>query len=94
MSNEASILIVDDEEDLTQLIGEILEKYNYSVKKAHTGYDALQMLNFQPYDLVILDLIMPTLGGLETLEKIKRIDSGLPVIILTAMIGLIRLLKR
>lgn len=84
MSNEAAILAVDDETDFVQTLSEILQKSDYRVDTSSSGYEALQMLSLSQYDLVILDLYMPLISGIETLKRIKKIDPGLPVIILSA----------
>ncbi len=67
MSNEAAILAVDDETDFVQTLSEILQKSDYRVDTSSSGYEALQMLSLSRYDLVILDLYMPLISGIETL---------------------------
>ncbi|MFQ5706884.1 MAG: sigma-54-dependent transcriptional regulator [bacterium] len=84
MSKTLSILVVDDETDFVQMFRDVLRNHCYSVETASTGYEALQMLGIGDYDLVILDLHMPLISGVETLKRIKKMDPGLPVIILTA----------
>lgn len=81
---KGNILAVDDELDFVSTLSEILRKFEYSVDSATSGYEALQMLSINLYDLVILDLHMPLINGVDTLKRIKKIDPGLPVIILTA----------
>ncbi|RMF61944.1 MAG: sigma-54-dependent Fis family transcriptional regulator [Calditrichaeota bacterium] len=83
MAKTVSILAVDDELDFVKTLQEILQGHNYHADAATSGYEALQMLSICQYDLVILDLHMPLISGLDTLKRIKRIDPGLPVIILT-----------
>ncbi|MFQ5822839.1 MAG: sigma-54-dependent transcriptional regulator [bacterium] len=83
MTKLISILAVDDETDFVQTLSEILQKHNYKVDTACSGYEALQMLSIEHYDLVLLDLYMPLISGIETLKRIKKIDPGLPIIILT-----------
>ncbi|MFQ5603776.1 MAG: sigma-54-dependent transcriptional regulator [bacterium] len=83
MSNTTSILAVDDEVEFTGTLSDILKRHDFNVDTTSSGYEALQMLSLRPYDLVILDLYMPLISGLETLKRIKNIDPGLPVIILT-----------
>ncbi|MCH6560253.1 sigma-54-dependent Fis family transcriptional regulator [candidate division KSB1 bacterium] len=83
MTKVASILAVDDEEDFVDSLSSILTKHEYSVDTSCSGYEALQMLSIRPYDLVLLDLTMPLISGIDTLKRIQRIDPGLPVIILT-----------
>ena len=83
MTKGASILAVDDEVDFVDSLSSILTKHEYSVDTSCSGYEALQMLSIRPYDLVLLDLTMPLISGIDTLKRIQRIDPGLPVIILT-----------
>ena len=83
MTKVASILAVDDEADFVDTLSSILRKHEYSVDTSCSGYEALQMLSIRPYDLVLLDLTMPLISGIDTLKRIQRIDPGLPVIILT-----------
>ena len=83
MSEPVSILVVDDELDFVKTVSEILERRRYQVQGCGSGYEALQLLSLHPFDLVILDLCMPLISGIDTLKRIRKIDPGLPVIILT-----------
>jgi len=83
MSSKNSILVIDDEKDFTDLIGEILEKYHFKVDKVNEGLTGLDFIQQNSYDAVILDLIMPDINGLEILNRIKKNNSDLPVIILS-----------
>ncbi len=83
MPQTAKILAVDDEFDFVQTLKGILENHGFEVDTSCSGYEALQMLSLHEYDLVVLDLTMPLISGIETLKRIKKIDPGLPVIILT-----------
>jgi DNA-binding response OmpR family regulator len=78
------ILVVDDEEGIRQLYKEELEEEGYEVELAERGEEALEKLSRSKPDLVILDLRMPGMGGLEVLERIREQDKDLPVIICTA----------
>ncbi len=84
MAKGATILAVDDELDFVRTVSEILGKSGHTVVTSCSGYEALQMLSIRHFDLVILDLIMPLISGIETLKRIHKIDPGLPVIVLTA----------
>ncbi|MCA9730967.1 sigma-54-dependent Fis family transcriptional regulator [candidate division KSB1 bacterium] len=81
--NEKRILIVDDEEDFTNLAAELLTDQGCAIERAYSGIDALQLSQIHNFDLVLLDLIMPVMHGLETLKKLKNRQPGMPVIILT-----------
>ena len=79
----SKILWVDDEIDMLKPHILFLEGKGYQVETANNGYDALDMVQATPYDLIILDEMMPGLTGLETLPKIKDIRSATPVIMVT-----------
>lgn len=70
------ILIVDDEEDITSSVKMLVDGMGYTSKVADSGMVALQMLNKEKFDLVLLDIMMPQMSGREVLEKI-RADSAL-----------------
>ncbi|MDZ7341303.1 MAG: sigma-54 dependent transcriptional regulator [candidate division KSB1 bacterium] len=78
------ILIVDDEEVLTLGYSKCLQKVGYEVKTANSGEDALEMLQKELFDLVLLDIRLPQMSGLEVLEKALAIDPNLIVIMITA----------
>lgn len=77
------ILVVDDEPRYQQLLRVNLEAENYEVMCAGNGEEALEMVASKNPDLVILDIIMPVLGGIATCERLRQF-SNLPVIMLTA----------
>lgn len=78
------ILIVDDEKFFQDLFSEVLSTEDYRLETADSGKEALKKLAKSKYDLMILDLVMPDLSGLETLEQAKIIDPELSIIIATA----------
>ncbi len=80
--SKAKILIVDDEPQLRRVISTTLVASGYTVEQARTGEEALNKLREQKYDLVLLDLNMPGLGGLETCREI-RWSCDLAIIILS-----------
>jgi DNA-binding response OmpR family regulator len=77
-----TILVVDDEPNLVDLIRMTLERENYHVIEADNGYKAIQRLREELPDLVLLDVMMPEMDGLETLKEIRAF-SAIPVIMLT-----------
>ncbi|MEN8188602.1 MAG: sigma-54 dependent transcriptional regulator [Thermodesulfobacteriota bacterium] len=79
-----SILVVDDEQSMRDFLKILLEKEGYRVVTAADGNKALVCLEEDSYDLVISDIRMPGLGGLELLEAIKTSDKDVPVIMITA----------
>ena len=79
-----TILVVDDDEAIRTLLQEELEDEGYKVLIATNARDALKMVADEPLDLVILDIRMPGMDGLEALPRILGIKEGLPVIMNTA----------
>lgn len=79
------IMVVDDHKHIRQLIHDILHKTRqYEVFTAISGEACLRKLHEQPADLILLDIQMNGMDGLETLKKIKQFSPDLPVIIMTA----------
>ena len=79
-----SVLIVDDEPDICMGLGDFLKHDGYAVRTVHAGRDALREVEGGQIGVVILDLGLPDLSGLEVLRGIKKLDPLLPVIVLTA----------
>jgi len=79
-----SVLIVDDEPDICMGLGDFLKHNGYAVRAVHTGRDALREVEGGQIGVVILDLGLPDLSGLDVLRGIKKLDPLLPVIVLTA----------
>ena len=77
------ILWVDDEIDQLRSQIMFLEQKNYKVTPARNGDDAIELVRTKHFDLILLDEMMPGKGGLATLEEIKKISPGLPVIMVT-----------
>ena len=73
--NKMKLLIVDDEKDLCRILADRLNiLYGVSPDVAHTGDDALEMVKKKSYDVVVLDIEMPGIDGIETLKQIKAIN--------------------
>jgi DNA-binding response OmpR family regulator len=77
------ILIVEDEEKLSRFIEMELTYEGYEVKKASDGRTGLNMAEAEPFDLILLDIMLPEINGLELLRRLRR-SSRTPVILLTA----------
>mgnify|MGYP002682201512 FL=1 len=82
--SRGNILVVDDEVNLCRILDAKLTKSGYQVVTVHDGLQAVEKVQERQFDLVLLDLILPKLDGLEALEKIRKINAELPVIIMTA----------
>ena len=78
------ILVVDDEINQGLLYEQELSDEGYDVDVANSGQKALELVKSKEYDLVVLDIGMPTMDGLETLGKMLSMDNRLPVILNTA----------
>lgn len=78
------ILVVDDEEHICELYKGELEDEGYEVTVAHSGKEALAVVDSNPPDLIVLDIRMPGMDGIETLEKLIGSDRGIPIILNTA----------
>lgn len=78
------ILIADDEGDFRDIIKDILIEEEFSLAEASSGLNALEIFKNNHFDVVLLDLRMPDLDGIETMKELKKIDSQIPIIILTA----------
>ncbi len=83
MSNTATILLVDDEDAVQKLLTYPLERDGYRVIAARDGEEALKRFDEQPVDLVVLDVMLPLLDGLEVCKRL-RATSNVPIIMLTA----------
>lgn len=77
------ILIIEDEEKIARFIELELKYEGYEVEKALNGRDGLELATTQPFDLILLDIMLPELNGIEVLRRIRRI-SDVPILLLTA----------
>jgi DNA-binding NtrC family response regulator len=77
------VLIVDDEEEFTQALSERLAMREYEVSTAFSGEEAVDKLKSYNFDVVILDVAMPKMGGVETLREIRKLKPLTEVIMLT-----------
>ncbi|MFN2151128.1 MAG: response regulator transcription factor [Anaerolineales bacterium] len=82
--NNPTVLVVDDEKSLRDFVRKNLEVRNYKVLTASNGLEALALFNTEKIDLVILDIMMPHLDGLETTRRIRQ-SSIVPILVLTAL---------
>ena len=83
---EGSILVVDDDEELRELLRVTVPMDGFTMVEARDGAEALEALEHEPVDLVVLDWQLPGRSGAEVLREIKRRQPDLPVIVLTAEI--------
>ena len=81
--NESTVLLVDDEEDFVEVLAERLEARGLAVDTAGNGELALEKAGKRSFDAIVLDMAMPGLNGIETLQGLLRINPDLQVILLT-----------
>ena len=84
MSDELKILIVDDNEEFCQNVNDILELQGYEVVSAYDGFKGLELMKEDSFDLVLMDVRMPVMDGVETYKKVKELAPATPVIMVTA----------
>lgn len=77
------VLVVDDEAPIGELFNDLLKKENCTVKSVATGEEAIAKINEEDFDIVLLDIKLPGISGLETLKQLKVTKSNLVVIMIT-----------
>ena len=83
MTTAPRILIVDDEERFRLTLAKLLKVRDLDVTTLGSGPEALEALKQEPYDVIVLDVRMPGMDGIETLAEIKKLNPNIEVIILT-----------
>ena len=78
------ILVVEDEKHLNRIISEAVEDEGYSVDSCYNGVEALEYLACADYDVIILDIMMPKMNGLELVRRLRSEGNNTPVLFLTA----------
>ena len=78
------LLVVEDEEDMQEALCYGLRKRGYAVDAAGDGLDAVQLCRVNDYDLIVLDLNLPGLDGMEVLKRVREINGAAKVLILSA----------
>lgn len=78
------VLIVDDEDELRAILSEQLRTYGVDIVEAANGLECLLRVKHEHPDVIVLDLTMPRLGGLEALKRIQKFDPRIRVVVLTA----------
>ena len=84
---DSKVLLIDDQELNRDVLAHRLTKCGYHISKATNGYEALDILQKEKFDLILLDIMMPDISGIEVLKKIRQINEHkiTPVIMITAM---------
>src|SRR6186713_2843743 len=87
MAEQKLILVVDDDRELVEGVRAVLERQGYKVIQAHDGHQGKQAIYNQQPDLVILDMMMPRMGGYPVLEHFRDKPDAPPIIMITANEG-------
>ncbi|MEJ2110106.1 MAG: sigma-54 dependent transcriptional regulator [Acidobacteriota bacterium] len=93
MDKKGRVLVVDDEEIMRDVLSDLLSSESYGVEIAENGVQALNMIQSMDFGLVLLDLMMPELDGLQVLEELKHLENPPEVIILTAFASIEKAIK-
>ena len=82
--DDPTILVVDDNKEVLELLILLLSKHGLSVISASRGNECLDIVKSRPVDLVILDVMMPVMDGLQVCQELKKMTPSIPIILLTA----------
>ena len=78
------ILVIEDEKKVANFIKKGLEEEHYAVDTAHDGETGLYQTEINDYDLIVLDLMIPKIDGIEVLKRIRENKNNVPILVLTA----------
>jgi DNA-binding NtrC family response regulator len=84
MRRTGSILVIDDEDIMREILEALLTREGYRVQLASSGEEGIELARSVPFDAAIVDVMMPGMDGMATLEELKRLDDELPVLMITA----------
>jgi two-component system response regulator PilR (NtrC family) len=80
----ASVLVIDDEEIMREILETLLTREGYQVRLVSSGEEGLELARSQTFDAAIVDVMMPGLDGIATLQELRKLDDDLPVLMITA----------
>ncbi len=83
-SSPATVLVVDDNKDTVDILTRLLLRRGMTVLRAYTGSECLETVRSHPVDVILLDVMMPGMDGLEVCGELKRLSPALPIILVTA----------
>lgn len=78
------ILVVDDDKNTRHLLKAVLESKNYTVSVAENGEEALEVMDKEYIDLIVLDIMMPKMDGYEFTKKLRDVNNHLPILMISA----------
>lgn len=76
------IFVIDDNKSIYELFNRGLNKTGFKIDYADNGHDALQILRWQDFDIIFLDIVMPKMYGLEVIRNIKKIKHKMPTVVM------------
>lgn len=82
--SRGTVLVVDDEQVMREILEALLRQAGYSVRLAETGKQGIRIVDREPIDLAVVDVMLPDISGLKVLERIREIDPEITVVMLTA----------
>src|SRR6186997_1550942 len=84
MAAKGSVLVIDDEEIMREILDALLTREGYDVRLASNGADGLELARGRSFDAAIVDVMMPGMDGIATLDELRKADEDLPVLMITA----------
>ena len=84
MARKGTILVIDDEDIMREILDTLLTREGYDVRLASNGSEGVELARGLTFDAAIVDIMMPELDGISTLEELRKLDEDLPVIMITA----------
>ena len=84
MNRNGSILVIDDEEIMREILDALLTREGYDVRLAENAAQGLELARTMPFDAAVVDMMMPGMDGISALDELKKIDDDLPVLMITA----------
>ncbi len=84
MTRKCSVLIVDDDNGMTETLSDIFSEMGHEVSVAGDGFKAIKLVEARPYDLVLMDIKMPKMNGVETFRRLREVRPELKVVMMTA----------
>jgi len=87
MDNETTILVVDDAPEVRNVIGEVLRVIGYPCEEAADGFEALDLIRKKPFDIVVCDIRMPGMDGLQLMAEARKVRTDIPFVMITGFDG-------
>lgn len=84
MEEKKKVLIVDDDKDIVSIVKTILSGRGWDIMAAYSGREALEAVTSRKPDIILLDIMMPEMNGIEVLKRLKKIDADARIIMITA----------